>query len=121
MSKEVDDILEAFLQENISMIERVVGRALRAGRQVSELAFDLERGLDEKVRGGCAPRAAVANRWRTHPHPNLTDAKRNELADLILETSADDIPVAIVIVTPRVTICGVKRLEGDVLLPPKAN
>lgn len=119
MSTDIDDLLEAFLQESLPKIERLVTRALRDGRSVSELAIDLERGLDEKVRGGCAPRLAVATRWRDHP--GLTEAKRIELSEMILDTPPTDVPVAITIVTERVTICGVKRLEGDVVAPAKTN
>lgn len=119
MSDEIDRILEAFLQESLPKIERLVTRALRDGRSVSELAIDLERGLDDKVRGGCAPRLAVATRWRDHP--GLSEAKRIELSEMILDTSPNDVPVAMTIVTARLTIVGVKRLEGDVLAPDKAN
>lgn len=119
MSDEVDRILEAFLQESVPKIERLITRALRDGRSISELAINLQRGLDEKVRGGCAPRIAVATRWRTHP--GLSEAKRAELCDLILETPPTDIPVALTIVTERLTIVGVKRLEGDVIAPGKPS
>jgi hypothetical protein len=116
---ELDQILEAFLQESLPKIERMITRAVRDGRAISELAIDLERGIDEKVRGGCAPRAAVANRWRTHPM--LDEAKRNEIAGMILETPPNDVPVAMTILTGRFTFYGVKRIEGDVVAPAKPN
>ena len=116
---QIDQILQAFLQESVPMIERVVSRALRDGRKVSELAFDLERGLDEKIRGGCAPRAEVAKRWRSHPE--IDDVKRNEIADLILETGPNAVPVVITILVDRFKIFGVKRLEGDAFATGKPN
>jgi hypothetical protein len=119
MSEEIDQILEAFLQEALPKIERVVTRAVRDGRSVSELAFDLERAVDGQITGGCAPRAEVAKRWRSHPQ--LDAQKRNEVADLILETSPNDIPVAITILTGRFTFYGVKRVEGDLIAPEKPN
>jgi hypothetical protein len=119
VSDEIDQILEAFLQESLPKIERLVTRALRDGRAVSELAIDFERGLDEQVRGGCAPRAAIERRWRTHP--DLDDAKRAELADLIAETAPSDIPVAMTIPIRGFKIYGVKRIEGDIIAPEKPN
>lgn len=119
MSDEIDQILEAFLQEALPIIERVVSRALNDGRAVSELAVDLQRGADDQIRGGCAPRGAVERRWRAHP--DLGEEKRNELADLIAETGPDEIPVAMSIVAGRFKVYGVKRLEGDLLPPEKPN
>lgn len=127
MSDEIDQILEAFLQESLPMIERTVDRALRDGRGISELAFDLERGVDEKVRGGCAPRAAVSKRWRTHPE--LTEDKRNEIADQIDGAKPDDLPVVLSILIERYKVTGVERLmisgvkivEGDIVTTGKPN
>lgn len=119
MSDEIDQILEAFLHEARPIIERVVSRALNDGRAISELAVDLQRGADDQIRGGCAPRGAVAKRWRSHPE--LDDEKRTELADLIAETGPDEIPVAMSIVAGRFKVFGVKRLEGDVIPPAKSN
>jgi hypothetical protein len=120
---EVDEdmLLQAFLQEVLPKIERIVTRALRDGRAMSELAFDLERGLDDKIRGGCAPRSEVANRWRAHP--GLSEAKRNEIADLVMETSLTALPVVLTIIHQRFVLYGVRRLEGDVIgaETPKPN
>lgn len=110
-----DQLLQAFLQEVLPKIERVVSRALRDGRSIGELAFDLERGLDDKIRGGCAPRADVADRWRAHP--GLPETKRNELADLVMETSQTALPVVLTIIHERFVLYGVRRLEGDVIAP----
>ena len=118
-SKEIDRILEALLQESLPMIERTVNRALQAGRKVHELAFDLERGLDAKVRGGCAPRAAVAKRFQTHPR--LTEEKKNEISDRITNAPPDQIPVAMTILGLQYEIVGVKLVEGDLFAPGKAN
>jgi hypothetical protein len=119
MSDEIDQILEAYLQEALPMIERIITRALRDGRKISELAFDLERGADDQTRGGCAPRAAVAKRWREHP--DLNEAKRTELADMILAASPDDVPIAMKIHVRKIQLYGVKVLEGELVFPEKPS
>ena len=120
MSEELDQILQAFLQESLTMIERITTRAMRDGRKISELAFDLERGLDTKVRGGCAPRAAVAKRWLTHPE--LSEAKRQEMHDEIINSAPTEIPVVMtLIIDARYKVYGVKRLTGDVFIAGPSN
>jgi hypothetical protein len=114
-----DLLLHVFMESELEKIERMVTRALRDGRSISELAIDLERGLDEKVTGGCAPRRAIANRFRAHPH--LDEQKRNELADAILDTPPTAIPIALTVLHERFVVCGVRRLEGDVIAPAKPS
>ena len=119
MTDEIDQLLEAFLQQALPMIERVVTRALDDGRKISELAFDLEVGRDGEIRGGCAPRDAVAKRWRAHP--KIDEAKRTAIADSILGTAPDDVPVALTIRVDRGEIYGLKVVEGELVVPEKMN
>jgi hypothetical protein len=121
MNREIDEdiVLQAFLQEVLPKIERMVTRALRDGRALAELAIDLERGLDEKITGGCAPRQAVANRWLSHPH--LDEVQRVALAHEILTTPPTAIPIAMTLLHEQFVLFGVRRLEGDVIAPAKPN
>lgn len=112
-------LLTAFLQEELSKIERVVSRAIRDGRALSELAVDLERAPDGKISGGCAPREAVAKRWLEHPH--VPALKKMEMAAAIRDTPPNEIPVVLTIRHERFVVCGVRRLEGDVVKPGKPN
>jgi hypothetical protein len=112
-------LLAAFLQEALPTIERLVTRALRGGRAISELAIDLERLEDGKVQGGCAPREAVVQRWLTHP--DVAAMKKMEIASHVRETPDDAVPVVLTLFVKGRAIFGVQRLEGDVIAPKKPN
>lgn len=112
-------VLAAFLQEGLPKIESAVTRALRDGHSLAELAVVLQRAIDGKVTGGCAPREAVVRRFSDDPAIPRADGDR--IASFVRETSADQLPVVLTIAREGYTAFAVQRLEGDVIAPPKAD
>lgn len=115
-----DLLLDAFLNEVLPKIERLVTRALRDGRSLGELAIDLERTVDGAIKGGCAPREAVAQRWLAHPR--IPAMKKMEIAAGVRDTPDTKLPVVLSIAGKAgLLVYGLRRLAGDVIGPDKPN